>query len=98
MLFRSRCHTHRDTARKSAPFRFTRTLSWSNGKLQVTDVLQAKRGWAGVRAVGIGAFQSGGCAQPARVFQTAQFQQWQDFTERTHELKSDEPLKIERLL
>ena len=97
-LARARCHTHRDTARKSAPFRFTRTLSWSNGKLQVTDVLQAKRGWAGVRAVGIGAFQSGGCAQPARVFQTAQFQQWQDFTERTHELKSDESLKIERLL
>lgn len=97
-LARARCATHRDTSRKSAPFRFTRSLAWSNGRLHVTDELHAKRGWESARSVGIGAFQSGACAQPTRIFEAAQLQPWQDFTERTHELKSDEPLKIERVL
>lgn len=97
-LARARCGTHRDTSGKSAPFRFMRSLAWSNGRLHVTDELHAKRGWESARSVGIGAFQSGACAQPTRVFETAQLQPWQDFTERTHELESDEPLKIERVL
>ena len=97
-FIRARCVTHRDASRKSAPFRFTRSLVWSNGRLHVTDELHAKRGWGSVRSVGIGAFQSGACVQPTRIFEAAQLQQWQDFTGRTHELKPDEPLKIERVL
>lgn len=97
-LARTRCRTHRDTSRKSAPFRFTRSLAWSNGRLQVTDELHAKRGWDSARSVGIGAFQSGACAQPTRIFEAAQLQQWQDFTGETHQLGPDEPLKIERVL
>ena len=97
-LARGRCATHRDTSRKSAPFRFTRSLAWSNGRLLVTDELHAKRGWKNTRAVGIGAFQSGACDQPTRIFEAAQLQQWQDFTERTHGLKAEETLKIERVL
>jgi len=97
-LARARCRAHLDAAQRRAPFRFTRTLAWSNGRLQITDILHSKRGWAGVHSVGIGSFQSGRCAHTARAFHAAQLRPWQDFTVQMHENKLDEPLKIERLL
>ncbi|MEQ1852864.1 MAG: hypothetical protein ABMA01_14895 [Chthoniobacteraceae bacterium] len=97
-LARNGCGRHLVPHLKTAPFRFNRSLVWSNGRLHVTDELEATHGWTATLSVGIGAFRSGGCAQPTRGFHVGQLQHWQDFTEQMHQLKPGEPLKIEREL
>jgi len=85
---------HRSSTRAGTPFRFTRTLSWEDGKLHVTDELFGKKGWANVRAVAI-ACAPGGDHAGASVL--AQLQQWVDLTGQVHELEPDSPLRIERI-
>ena len=86
------------TGKKAAPFKFTRTLAWSDGKLHVTDELNAQKGWSNVCAVGLGAAQTSIYVVMSRTFQSGQLQPWQDCSELMHQLKEDEPLKIERTL
>lgn len=86
------------TGKKAAPFKFTRTLAWGDGKLHITDELNAKQGWGSVCGVGLGAAQTSIYVVMSRTFQSGQLQPWQDFTEQMHHLKDGEPLKIERTL
>lgn len=86
------------TGKKSAPFRFERILSWMAGKLHVEDSLTARKGWKNVRSVGIGAAQTSIYVVMSRTYQAGQLQPWIDLTERIHEIKNDEPLKIDRSL
>ena len=86
------------TGKKPAPFRFQRVLTWSGGKLQVVDELKARKGWGSARAVGIGAAQTSIYVVMSRTFQSGQLQPWLDLSEQMHQLKEDEPLKVERTL
>jgi hypothetical protein len=95
-LTRRRCKKQLVQRFRNAPFRFSRSLSWSNGKLDVIDSLEAMHGWEEVWSVLIGTFRSGACTEPTRSFQVGQLQNFEDFTERVHTLKPGEPLKIER--
>lgn len=90
------CEKSSDRKKGTAPFRFFRSLTWSNGMLQVADELEARKGWNIACAVGLGSLQAGSSTDASRVFQISQLQPWQDFTEQMHQLKPDEPLKIER--
>jgi hypothetical protein len=86
------------TGKKSAPFRFKRTLSWGDGKLHTTDELQARKGWGAARSAGIGAAQTSIYVVMSRTYQASQLQPWLDLTDQMHQLKDDEPLKLERAL
>jgi hypothetical protein len=90
------CEKAIDRKKGPAPFRFARSLKWSNGTLRVTDGLEARKGWDVACAVGLGGSQGGSSTDASRVFQVGQLQPWQDFTEQMHQLKPGEPLKIER--
>jgi hypothetical protein len=95
-LARARCGRHLHPKSRNAPFRYNRSLSWSNGRLHVADELVATHGWTKTRSVGIGTFRSGGTPRVSRIFNVGQLQHWQDFTGEVHQLKPGEPLKIER--
>ena len=97
-LIRLFLHSIIVTGKRTAPFKFTRTLAWSDGDLRITDELNAKRGWATVCAVGIGAAQSSIHADTSHTFQSGQIHPWLDFSGQMHELKHDESLTIERVL
>jgi hypothetical protein len=86
------------TGKKAAPFKFQRILTWADGELHVADELTAKRGWLDVRAVGIGPAQTSIYVVMSRTYQSSQLQPWLDLTEQMHQLKDDEPLKVERTL
>lgn len=86
------------TGKKAAPFEFQRKLSWSGGKLQVTDELAARKGWDIAQAVGIGASQTSIYVVMSRTYQSGQLQPWLDLSEQMHQLKDDETLKLERTL
>ncbi len=86
------------TGRREAPFRFRRTLRWSEDHtLHVTDEVHG-RGWSRVLAAGIGGAQTSIYVVMSRVFQSAQLAGWQDVTTRVRELRPGEPLIIERRL
>jgi hypothetical protein len=84
------------TGRKDAPFRFRRTLSWEGDALIVEDELRAEQGWASVAEAGQSGFQVGITTVMARVWEPAQFQEWQDLTARIAALGDDEPLVVRR--
>jgi hypothetical protein len=86
------------TGKKAAPFKFVRKLGWGDGKLQVNDELTAKQGWAAVHAAGLGGAQTSIYVVMSRTYQASQLQPWQDLTEQMHQLKDDEPLRVERSL
>lgn len=86
------------TGKKSAPFKFDRLLSWSDGKLHVKDEIKSKQGWSEVTGVGIGAAQTSIYVVMSRTYQRGQLQPWQDLTEAMHQLKDGELLKVERAL
>jgi len=90
-------NSRRSASGSSVPLRFTRTLSWENGKLHVTDELHAKKGWANVRAVAIACSSADDSRTDGGTSAFAQLQQWTDLTDQVHELPPDAPLRIERI-
>lgn len=87
----------RDPVKKSAaPFRFRRSLEWSNGRLRVTDELEPRRGWHIVHAVGLGCLQASCGVDASRVFHASELRLSEDFTGQTHQLEPAAPLRIER--
>lgn len=82
------------TGRKDAPFRFRRALTWEDGALVIEDHLRAEDGWASVAEIGQSGFQVGLTTVMARVWEPAQFQEWESLTERLASLRRDEPLVV----
>lgn len=82
------------TGRKDAPFRFRRTLAWEGEALVVEDVLHAENGWGMVAEAGQSGFQVGLTTVMARVWEPAQFQEWQDLTQQVAALAPEEPLVV----
>jgi len=97
-LVRKRCARHIQKKKATAPFRFFRTLTWSNGKLQVRDELHTRKGWHIAHATCRGALQAGSSDGAIGLFHAGQLHPWQDFTEQMHQLKPGAPLRIERAL
>jgi hypothetical protein len=88
--------SRRNSAGSSTPLRFSRTLSWENGKLHVTDELYAKKGWVNVRAVAIACSSLDDSRNDAGSSSLAPLQQWLNFSEQVSGLAPDAPLRIER--
>ncbi len=84
------------TGKKSAPLKFTRTLTWQGGQLKVTDELTASS-WDKVRAVGIGALQTSIYVVMSRTYQAGQLQPWLDLTDQMRSLNDGDPLRVERV-
>lgn len=84
------------TGRRDAPFRFSRVLRWDGTSWHVRDEIRPDKGWAGVRAAGIGGFQSSLTTVMARLWQPEQLQPWTDVSAELAALAGDEPLVIER--
>lgn len=82
------------TGRKDAPFQFRRTLRWHNDTLIIEDEVQSQQGWQSVAEAGQSGFQVGLTTVMARVWEPAQFQQWQELTDQIAALGPDEPLVI----
>jgi hypothetical protein len=85
------------TGRQEAPFRFTRTFSYSDGSWQVSDKIYAEN-WDQVRSIGIGSSQASIYVVMSKTFQPGQLQGWTDLTPKIRSLNSGEALKIERIL
>lgn len=85
------------TGRKDAPFHFRRALVWDGDTLVVEDELRAEQGWQGVAEAGQSGFQVGLTTVMARVWEPAQFQEWQDLTARITALRPDEPLVVRQV-
>jgi hypothetical protein len=85
------------TAKRNAPFTFSRRIQWKNGTWKVVDELSA-RSWENVRAVGIGCDQTSIYVVMSRTFQTGQLQAWHDLTEKIRKLAPGQSLKLERTL
>ncbi|MEK6303275.1 MAG: hypothetical protein AABO41_21405 [Acidobacteriota bacterium] len=85
------------TGKKTAPFEFSRSLIWENGKWRIVDELRA-RSWRDVAAAGIGCDQTSIHVVMSRTYQPGQLQEWLDLTDQVRKLRPGEPLKIERLL
>jgi hypothetical protein len=82
------------TGRKDAPFRLRRSLIWQGDELVVEDAVRAEKGWASVVEAGQSGFQVGLTTVMARVWEPAQFQEWQDLTGRIAALGENEPLVV----
>lgn len=85
------------TGRKDAPFRLRRTLAWEGEALVVEDVLRAQNGWGMVAEAGQSGFQVGLTTVMARVWERAQFQEWQDLTQQVASLAPEEPLVVRQV-
>ncbi len=83
------------TGKKSAPFEFSRKIEWKEGKLRISDELQAAS-WNGVAAVGLGAAQTSIYVVMSRTYQPSQLQPWKDLTAEIHTLRDGQPLRLER--
>ncbi|MBB4640613.1 hypothetical protein [Rhizorhapis suberifaciens] len=86
------------TGRREAPFRFHRTLRWSDGCLTIRDEIFADEGWEKVVRIGIGGFQTSSTTIMARVWQANHLQPWQDMSHLLAGLSASDPLIIERQL
>ena len=85
------------TAKRDAPFTFSRRIQWKNGTWKVIDEISA-RSWKNVRAAGIGCDQTSIYVVMSRTFQMGQLQGWHDLTEEIGKLAPGQPLKLERTL
>jgi hypothetical protein len=86
------------TGRKDAPFRLRRALVWQDGALVVEDELRAEQGWQSVAEAGQSGFQVGLTTVMARVWEPAQFQEWQDLSGEIAALGPGEPLVVRQVL
>jgi len=78
-----------------APFYFTRTLRWKEGKWHVIDELTA-RSWQNVRSVAIDCAQTSIYVVMSRTFALAHLQPRLDLSEYIEQLPADRPLRVER--
>jgi hypothetical protein len=85
------------TGKSAAPFAFTRTLIFTEGKWTVIDEVNADD-WARVERVGIGCDQTSIHVVMSRTFQEGQLAVWLDLTSKARELRSGETLRVERTL
>jgi hypothetical protein len=85
------------TGKSAAPFAFTRTLTFTEGKWTVIDEVNADD-WARVERVGIGCDQTSIHVVMSRTFQEGQLAGWLDLTSKARELRSGETLRVERTL
>lgn len=85
------------TGRKDAPFCFCRTFIWQGEELIVADEVRAENGWGAVAEAGQSGFQVGLTTVMARVWEPAQFQEWQDVTRQIAVLAPDEPLVVRQV-
>jgi hypothetical protein len=83
------------TGKTAAPFRFRRELSWMNGRLRVSDLVESDD-WKRVKRAAIGCDQTSIYVVMSRTFQTGQMLPWTDLTERVAKLEAGEPLEIHR--
>jgi len=80
----------------SAPYFATRTIGWTRNGLSVRDEIVPRSGWGSVERAGVGGFQVPMTTVMARVWQPAQVQPWEDWTDRLTALGPGEPLVVER--
>lgn len=86
------------TGKKTAPFRFTRSLRLSeDGTLTVNDRIEADS-WGDVEKAAIGCDQTSIYVVMSRTFQKAQLMPWTDLTSKAKRLKNGEPLIHTRCL
>ena len=85
------------TAKRNAPFEFSRSLTWEDDTFQIVDELHA-RSWRDVTAAGIGGDQTSIHVVMSRTYQPGQLQEWLDLTNEVGKLKPGEPLRIRRFL
>jgi hypothetical protein len=86
------------TGKKRAPFSFSRQLKYHNGQWHIVDELYSEESWDKIISVGIGCDQTSIYVVMSRTFQQGQLQSWLDLTPLTENLKSDQALKLERIL
>jgi hypothetical protein len=85
------------TDRRRAPFRFTRNLAWTGGKVSVVDEIAGDR-WSSVTAVGLGAAQTSIYAVMSRVFHSSQLAPWRDLSEALGSARKEGRLRLDRKL
>lgn len=83
------------TTKKTAPFRFCRTLERGGQGWRVTDEVSGGD-WTAVEGAGVGGDQTSIYVVMSRVFQTAQLRPWDDLTDRVRQLAPGETLRVER--
>jgi hypothetical protein len=86
------------TGKKRAPYDFTRTISWTESRLDIVDEVLGRQGWEQVVAAGLGAAQTSIYVVMSRTYQKGQLQPWQDLTEQVLQLRPGQPLRVERSL
>ena len=79
----------------TAPFRFSRRITWQNGKWRIDDRVDAKT-WANVRSAGIGPSQTSIYVVMSQQFQRDQLLPWLDLTDRVKALHNGDPLILTR--
>ncbi|MBM3303301.1 MAG: hypothetical protein FJY85_25565 [Deltaproteobacteria bacterium] len=81
--------------KRDAPFSFSRSFDWRDGRWRVTDSMRA-RSWDKVLSAGIGCDQTSIYVAMSRTFQMGQLQPWLDLTLKIRGLAPGEPLYLER--
>lgn len=85
------------TGKARAPYTFSRSLRWQDGRLKITDELRANS-WSDVSAAAIGCDQTSIYVVMSRTFQRGQMQPWLDLTAEVKKLSPGQSLKVERNL
>jgi hypothetical protein len=85
------------TGKSEAPYRFTRVLSWRDGRWHLRDELNAPS-WQPVEKAGIGCDQTSIYVVMSRTYQAGQMTRWIDLTDKMKALKDGQALIIERTL
>ena len=83
------------TGKQTAPFKFSRCLSWQNGRWQIEDRLTAET-WDKVVAADIGCDRTSIYVVMSRTFQPGQLQPAWDLSDCVKQLHSGEVLKLIR--
>jgi hypothetical protein len=96
-LIRSLLQRRLVALKSKAPFSFTRTIELGSSGLRVRDEIAPHEGWSSVERIGVGGFQLPITTAMGRVWQPAQLQPWEDWTERLGALGASQPLIVERV-
>ena len=96
-LIRSLLQRRLVALKSRAPFSFTRTMELSSSGLRLRDEIKPHEGWSSVERIGVGGFQLPITTAMGRVWQPAQLQPWEDWTDRLAALGADQPLIVERV-
>jgi hypothetical protein len=83
------------TGKQTAPYKFSRRLSWQNDHWQVEDRLTAES-WSGVMAADIGCDRTSIYVVMSRTFQVGQLQPVWDLSDRVKSLQPGESLTVTR--